>query len=679
MARPRKRSRRRSRSFPAVAAAEKLETRQLLTGNVSVSIQNDNLVINGDADSNEFELTFFDGDVVVRPLGDTTVNEGSENFVAFPDTNVIPRNVQIRLAGGDDSVVVSRDLIVTKQIRVQGGAGNDTFGAMGTTINGNLRVILGSGVDGISVRDVEVGGDLVLQGNNGRDSVGVSNVSVGDEVLLRTHGGDDNIMVETLSTGGALTIDSGDGNDGVAVAGADVSAALSLVTDAGNDVVQLIDSRVELGTFIGVGADTDGLSLGQSGARNVFAGDFETNGSGGANTYDEQNNRFLGDRTVLRYEDGPVDLTRVDNALDRVEDVHSAVDALFVQQAQTLVGTPSDSEQSVSAFVTRESSIDLAGQTTNDATVELDTDGDGAFDDGVVQADEFGNYTLPVDLVVGLQDFSVRSTDALGAEQTLDVSIHRAIGSITRFQTSLGDFHVELLDDDAPLTVANYQNYFDSDNNAVIHRSIGNFVIQGGGFEFVDGQLGAIETAPPVENEFNPDNSNLRGTLSTALRGGDLDSATNQWFINLSDNTFLDNAGHTVFGRVIAGGLEVVDAIAGVTTFNLDGSTFSDTPLRDFAPFSEQLTGTLSASTGSPTITGTDTLFTQELQVGQNIQVREGDDLVGTFTIIGIASDTELTVSDQLTANVPAADGFTTETLGDQHFVFSNLEDVLDD
>ena len=164
MARSKKHSRRRSRSFPAVAAVEKLETRQLLTGNVSVSIQNDNLVIDGDADSNEFELTFFDGDVAVRPLGDTTINGSSDNFVAFPDTNVIPRNVQIRLAGGDDSVVVSRDLIVTKQIRVQGGSGNDTFGVLGATINGNLRVILGSGTDGISVRDVEVGGDLILQG-----------------------------------------------------------------------------------------------------------------------------------------------------------------------------------------------------------------------------------------------------------------------------------------------------------------------------------------------------------------------------------------------------------------------------------------------------------------------------------------------------------------------------------
>ena len=521
-----------------------------------------------------------------------------------------------------------------------------------------------------------IGGDLVLQGNNGRDAVGVSNVTVTGEGVLRTHGGDDHILVETLSSTD-LTIDSGDGNDGVAVAGADVSAALSLVTDTGNDVVQLIDSRVELDTFIGVGADTDGLSLGQSGARNVFVGNFETNGSGGENILDEQNNRFLSERSVLRYEEGPVDLTRVDNAVDRVEDVHSAVDALFVQQSRTLEGTPSDSEQSVSAFVTRESSIELAGQTTNEAIVELDIDGDGAFDDGVVQADEFGNYTLPVDLAVGPQVFSVRSTDAAGAEQILEVPIHRAVGSITRFQTSLGDFHVELLDDDAPLTVANYQSYFESDNNAIIHRSIGDFVIQGGGFEFDDGQLGAIETAPPVVNEFNPQNSNLRGTLSTALQGGNINSATNQWFINLANNTFLDNARHTVFGRVIAGGLEVVDAIAGVTTFNLDGGTFTDTPLRDFAPFSEELTGSLSASSGSPTITGTDTLFTQEVQPGQTIQLREDGNLIGTFTVISVASDTELTLSSQLRQNVPAATGFLNEILGDQHFVFSNLEDAL--
>ena len=144
-------------------------------------------------------------------------------------------------------------------------------------------------------------------------------------------------------------------------------------------------------------------------------------------------------------------------------------------------------------------------------------------------------------------------------------------------------------DDDAPLTVANYQQYFDAYENAFVHRSINNFVIQGGGFEFVDGQIAPIDTNPPVQNEFNENNPNVRGTLSTALSAGNIHSATNQWFINLVDNDHLNDARHTVFARVIGDGMDIVDAIAAVEVFNLDGGVFSTTPLRDFSLFSSCL------------------------------------------------------------------------------------------
>ncbi len=94
-------------------------------------------------------------------------------------------------------------------------------------------------------------------------------------------------------------------------------------------------------------------------------------------------------------------------------------------------------------------------------------------------------------------------------------------------QTSLGAIEVELFDATQPQTVANFLNYVnDGDyDNSFIHRSVPGFVIQGGGFTFIDGSIASVQADPPVVNE--PGISNLRGTIAMAKLGGDPDSATN--------------------------------------------------------------------------------------------------------------------------------------------------------
>ena len=155
-----------------------------------------------------------------------------------------------------------------------------------------------------------------------------------------------------------------------------------------------------------------------------------------------------------------------------------------------------------------------------------------------------------------------------------------------RVQTVLGDIDIELFDAVAPLTVQNFLNYVnDGDfDGTFIHRSVPGFVLQGGGFGF-DSASGAperIATDAPVVNEFN--RSNMRGTVAMAKLGGDPDSATSEWFVNLADNSAnLDsqNGGFTVFGQVINNGMTVVDAIAALPRVNAGGA-FDNLPVIDY-------------------------------------------------------------------------------------------------
>lgn len=157
--------------------------------------------------------------------------------------------------------------------------------------------------------------------------------------------------------------------------------------------------------------------------------------------------------------------------------------------------------------------------------------------------------------------------------------------TVVRLETTLGVIDIQLYDIEAPLTVENFLSYVESDayNHSFIHRSVPDFVVQGGGYvwDTVTNAPKAIATLPPVVNEFSASRSNLRGTVAMAKLGGDPNSATSQWFFNLVDNSAnLDaqNGGFTVFGRVLGEGMSVVDAIAVLPLANAGGA-FTQLPL----------------------------------------------------------------------------------------------------
>ena len=144
-----------------------------------------------------------------------------------------------------------------------------------------------------------------------------------------------------------------------------------------------------------------------------------------------------------------------------------------------------------------------------------------------------------------------------------------------KLETSLGDIVIELNDQKAPKSVANFLAYAEDGfyDGTIFHRVIENFMIQGGGFteDFAQKSPNAA-----IKNEANNGLSNKRGSISMA-RTGDPHSATAQFFINTVDNNFLDfkaeNAqgwGYAVFGEVVEG-MDVVDQIRIVSTGTKNG------------------------------------------------------------------------------------------------------------
>jgi cyclophilin family peptidyl-prolyl cis-trans isomerase len=133
-----------------------------------------------------------------------------------------------------------------------------------------------------------------------------------------------------------------------------------------------------------------------------------------------------------------------------------------------------------------------------------------------------------------------------------------------KLETSMGDIILELNEDAAPVTVKNFLQYIEEGfyDGTIFHRVIPRFMIQGGGFT---PDMKDKQTHPPIVNEYRL--SNVRGTVAMAKIGGNPNSATSQFFINLSDNSRLDsqNGGFTVFARVVEG-MDVVGSIAAVKT-----------------------------------------------------------------------------------------------------------------
>jgi peptidyl-prolyl cis-trans isomerase A (cyclophilin A) len=159
----------------------------------------------------------------------------------------------------------------------------------------------------------------------------------------------------------------------------------------------------------------------------------------------------------------------------------------------------------------------------------------------------------------------------------------------------MGTFDVRMFDTAMPRTVANFVGYSTRGDyeNSTVHRSVTNFVIQGGGWEFngttqvEPRNFPLVPTQPPIADEpgggvAGP--SNVRGTIAMAKSGPN--TVTSQWFINLGNNAGLDSptrpdGGFSAFGRVLGAGMTVVDAISALPRFGFE-SPWNEAPMRNY-------------------------------------------------------------------------------------------------
>ncbi len=142
-----------------------------------------------------------------------------------------------------------------------------------------------------------------------------------------------------------------------------------------------------------------------------------------------------------------------------------------------------------------------------------------------------------------------------------------------KIKTNLGSFTLELDEEKAPISSKNFKDYVEKDfyNETIFHRVIDGFMIQGGGFDL---DMSQKETDSPIKNEASNGLKNEKYTVAMA-RTSIPNSATSQFFINTSDNSFLDypgqdGAGYCVFGKVTEG-FDIVDKINSVQTGSNNG------------------------------------------------------------------------------------------------------------
>ena len=643
-------------------ALETLEVRYLLAGNMDVDSIGDGFKLSGDELANNVEISVVSGDIVLTGKDSTTINGSASPITLRTGSTQIDGSLIVHLFDGNDTFVIKGQIQIGDSLKIFAGAGNDTLGMENVSVQDDIFVFASDGNDQIAMRNSSVGGKFRVDLGDGDDTLSAQSITVGNQVSVTAGRGADAIVLEQMTINGPLLLNTGSGNDTVSVVGSTIRDKVVANTGLSDDFISIDASTIE-GKLKVVGSrDDDSVVLSGStsiGGRLVYVAGTGSDGFQSASTVTFGNSNGV----QVNVENNTVPQSLITQRLNdpqfgantRAEQARAAVGFPPPTPLQLTISTSSNTTvASRDTLLTKDSSFTITGNTLAGAQVEIARDGDSVFNDGSVIADASGNFSIDVTLTNTDQNrgeslIVVRATDSFSRTATQNSKVHFAVGTVVRMTSSLGFIDVELLDADAPTFVANFESYFPDYVNSIVHRltrvaSDGLGVIQGGGFVVAGSSVTAITTDPDIDNDFDPANLNIRGSLSMARLGGLPNSATSQWFINTTANTTLDTQEFTVFGHVIPSSLPIVDAIAALTEFNvalLTGATaLTEVPLQGYATFSVSLAGTVATTAGSLSVTGTGTAFTSAIPTDKLIQIGGQ-----SFIVDAVISDTQLTLT----------------------------------
>ncbi len=647
---------------------------------------------------------------------DLRISSSHDNDNVLLQNVTVADDVSIDTSRGDDVIGIENSDI-GDDFKLRSGKGTDDVVVDNTEIADNTKLLTGRGDDSIVIRNSELDGKLKIDTSRDDDFVYIDPTTVTERVSIRTAGGDDTIVIDGANIfSGPVRVNGGSGTNAIDIDNANHFASEPTVRNANSTTVstttlnELLNDPEHgaLARWIAVkdllitSATNDSYSVAVNGTLQVNA----TNGvlandnipTGSALTAQLVTGPASGNLTLNP--DGSFTYTPVAAFIGTVtftyklsNDSDQATATIIVDpQSLTAITSSNTTAQSNDTLITKNSSFRITGVTTPGALVEVARDDDNQFNDGSTTADASGHYEIVVTLVHnntnhGAHSLKVRSKDTSNQSHEQTVAVHYAVGTVTRFNTALGSFDIELLDEDAPQTVANFLNLIDDFENSIVHRSVDGFVIQGGGFTF-DATQGAgladVPTVTPIPNEFKTANSNLAGTISMGLVANNPNSGTTQWFINTVNNTSLDNVPHAVFGRIIGTGLTVATAINDLTTYNLNGTfpeefALATVPLSNYTPFTQNLTGTVTVAAGSNMVTGTGTSFTTQLQAAAGLTPGSAIKIgTQTFTVVSITDNTHLVISANHTAGATAVTAQVNAKPVAANFVrFSSIAEIL--
>ena len=700
-------------------------------GNLTASLGNGDDILTvgpGITFTGNVSLAGDDGTDTLRTLPGTyggnltlTGNAGASSIVV--DGATVSGNLDVR--GQDATLASLSNSTVQGSLHVQTGGGADSVVIQSTTVDGMTFINTGEGNDNVVLQNSTLRDRLRIEAGTGDDVVYINSSSVARVARIALRGSNDTAQVLGSSTfGKRLVISGGRGSDAASVA-ADTTARRIVRHSINSNQVDaaLISSRItdpitgaiaranalrtaavptllvtaSPATFSETaGTTASTLTVTRTGSTTVAQIVTLTSSNPSKATVPATVTILAGQTTAT------ATIAAIDNntADDAATVTITAAATGFVNATTTL--TVNDNEPALTAIfsapdavqsngtkITRDATSQVTGMAIPGSAITVDSNDDGIFDNGSGTAGSDGSYTVDVTLSHtvtnhGANELLVR---AVSGTSSADVAVaaHLAVGTVVHFATNLGSYDVELLDVEAPLTVANFLSYLDSGayQNMFVHRANSGSAkfIQGGGFKVLNGQVSSVVTTAAIVNEFKAENPNGIGTLAMAmLGGGQINSGTSQWFVNTSDNgAGFDPGQYTVFGRVIGDGVTVARQISDLTQQNLNtlysSSALATVPLSAFNPSNTPLTGNVATIANSLNVTGTGTQFTSELAVGQSIVLGSGR----AYFVASIASNTSLTLTT--TAQSTATNIAVTKDVvpTDAEFVvFSSIGKILD-